>query len=103
NLTSPTICDFEGDGALEVVILEPSAAQQLPNRPLAQYVTISALSAADGEPKWTVPTDVVYTHFVSYGRHRGEVLRPQRLRASGGGELAAVFLPGGDQKLLVFG
>jgi serine/threonine protein kinase/outer membrane protein assembly factor BamB len=104
NATGPTVCDFEGDGVQEVVVVEPGALQQPSGASYSrQDVVVTALRASSGEPLWTAPTGAVYTHFHSFSKECGELLRPRIMRATANQHLVAVYLPGGDERILVFG
>jgi outer membrane protein assembly factor BamB/predicted Ser/Thr protein kinase len=101
NWTAPTICDLEGDGQVEVVLVEPA-----PMKPAgafsAQEVQVAALQGQTGEERWVRATGAVFTHFHSFSKRRGDLLRPVPLRSGSGGHRIGVFLPGGDGKLMVF-
>src|SRR5690606_27540323 len=86
NWTSPTVCDFEGDGAAEVVVVEP-VAPSLESGDQHFRIAITTLRAADGQPLATQPTDARFLDFRGYSHTLGgELLHPIRLRRSGGRE-----------------
>lgn len=104
NLAMPTACDFERDGVPEVVLLEPSPTEKpdgtVVNR---QNVVITALRVTDGKEIWSDDTGQVYTHWHSYSRLRGNLLRPVVLRGGDQSERVAVMLPGGESRIAVYG
>ncbi len=100
NWTAPSVCDFEGDGDVEVVLVEPSPPKTT-GAYMAQEVQVTALEGATGTERWVQTTGTVYTHFHSFSKRRGDLLRPVPLRSGSGGHQIGVFLPGGDAKLMV--
>jgi outer membrane protein assembly factor BamB/predicted Ser/Thr protein kinase len=101
NWTAPTVCDLEGDGELEVVLVEP-APMKSAGAYMAQEVQVAALEGATGTERWVQSTGTVFTHFHSFSKRRGDLLRPVPLREGNGEHRIGVFLPGGDGKLMVF-
>ncbi len=101
NWTSPTVVDFEQDGQVEVIVVEPQAGFD-PNSPSTGRfeVAIAALRGRDGEPLYRLPTGILYTHFRTHTSQQSDRLRPLGLRVGEKKQLAAVFMPGGNGKLV---
>ncbi len=103
NWTSPTVCDFEGDGVAEVVVVEPVAAS--PESADQQLkIAVTTLNGADGKLRSTHPTEFRFTQFHGHSHaHKGELLHPVRLRGAAGREGVAILLPAmtGEARLLV--
>src|SRR5690606_15709296 len=97
-----TVCDFEGDGAAEVVVVEPAAPAEQASQQLQIAVTL--LNGADGKLRSTHPTGLRFLQFHGYSHaHKGELLHPVRLRRAGGGDCVAILLPAmaGEARLMV--
>lgn len=80
NWTSPVVADFQGDGRAEIVLVEPFVADPTPSIPKVE-VAVTALDAT-GRELWTRPTGSVFTHFSSYSRRKGELLKPVLIHAA---------------------
>lgn len=101
NWTSPTVIDFEQDGHVEVVVVEPHATTNPNGNSAARLdVALAALHGRNGAPLYQFPTDILYTHFRTHTAQQADRLRPVVLRTSQARQLAAVFLPGGNGKLI---
>lgn len=100
NWTSPTLCDLNNDGTLEVVCIEPSPTVQA-NGVNQQHIQITMLDSTDGHIHWTFDTDTVFTHFHSFGDKILERMRPVSLRVGNDKSCFGVFLPGGDPRFVI--
>ncbi|WP_442482223.1 protein kinase domain-containing protein [Aeoliella sp. SH292] len=103
NWTSPTVCDFEGDGAMEVVVVEPvgpspdSDDQHL-------KIAVTTLQGTDGKLRSTYPTPFRFLQFQGFSyAHKAELLHPVRVRRAAGRECVAILLPTlqGEARLMV--
>ncbi len=101
NWTSPTICDLDGDRSAEVIVVEP-AVSETGQSGVGQPVRVVALAGETGREQWRRVTDATYTNFRSLSEKRGELLRPVVLRAASGRQRAGVYLPGANDKVIVF-
>ncbi len=101
NWTTPTLCDSNGDGSVEVVCVEPTPMQTI-NGVNNQRVQVAMLAGANGRELWTHATNGIFTHFESFGEKRGQLLRPICLRMGDGTQRVGVLLLGGEPTFLTF-
>lgn len=80
NWTSPAVCDFEGDGKPELVLIEPYVGDASQSTPRVD-VAVTLLDAAGGQV-WTKPTGTLFTHFSSHSNRKGDLLTPLIIHAA---------------------
>ena len=90
----PAICDLDGDGRQEVVIVETNSDEpQIAGAP-AMYRVVAA-SGPDGNPRWTYRSPVHASYWnVVPGQSRGQIMRPMPLAAGSNRLRIGVYLPG---------
>ena len=101
NWTPATVCDFESDGSLEVVLIEPRGRANSGSIPLVD-VAVTAVRADNGRLLWSVTTDCNFTHFHTYSPLKGSLLRPLVVRVGDGRQRIVVTLPGTEPQVMTF-
>ncbi len=101
NWTPPTVCDMDGDGKIEVACVEPSPMTNT-NGANTQEAQVAMLEGSSGRARWIQGTRSSFSRFYAISNRRKGISRPVVLRTGSGQQKIAVYLPGGDDKFIVF-
>jgi serine/threonine protein kinase/outer membrane protein assembly factor BamB len=104
NWVPPTVCDLEGDGKSEVVIVGLDDNPLSSNQPILPKYKVVAVRGDSASEVWHWLSTTPSEQWQPYtGESIGELMRPRLLRAGGESQRAAVLLPGSEGVIVVFG
>ena len=98
----PTLCDLDGDGQSEVVMVELMNSEDSGN-PIRPRYRVVSIQGRDGGEIWNWISEIEVDHWRPLaGATKAELTRPRRLRTGEEGCRVAVLLPGHQGSIVVF-
>ena len=102
NWIPPAVCDLDGDGRSEVVVVE-IANSDTAGQPIRPQYRVVCLRGRDGGESWNWLSETASEYWQPLSGSKGELMRPRLLRTGGTERRVAVLLPGNAGAMVVFG